>query len=186
MSRPLLSSDIAKLERLYLAGERDTTRLRQLEHELGFRKTARADALAQKVQAALRRCTSGELLPAETPPPTEPTEMEPNRTALPSPAPPPGPTPPPSASPPNEPPKKRAASDLPSKESKEIVEAYAALKLAPGVAWELIEASRRAIVAQARPAMVASLPPERADDLRLDASNANRAAALLRASAQRR
>ena len=77
----------------------------------------------------------------------------------------------------------KAVGRAPGKEIKapqEIAEAYLALDLAVGASWEEIEASRRAIVAQANPVAIRSLPPEEAEALRLAAHHANRSAALLR------
>ena len=167
MSRPLLNADIAKLERLYFTGERDCTQLRQLEHELEFRKTSRAEALARKVALALQKLTSGEVA-VSVGPPVRPPSVQPVQ---------PPPSSPPSL-PPHAagPPKPRApAAPL----TTELRDAYAALKLPPDAAWENIEACRRHIVAQASPAAVARLPSERVEELRTAAANANRAAALL-------
>lgn len=183
MSRPLLNADIAKLERLFLAGERKTIELRRLEHELAFRTTARADLLARKVDAALQRCVSDEHFPDETPSLPAPKEVTPREEAD-KPFIPQADHLPPRR--PDEPAQKLPAIDTTRHEPKEVVAAYAALKLAPGATWEDIETRRRAIVARASPAAIASSPAEEADALRSDALNANRAAALLCAFAERK
>jgi hypothetical protein len=160
MSRPLLTADIAKLERLYFAGERDCMQLRQLEHELEFRKTSRAEVLAGKVTVALKKLTNGKVPNVVALPPVSPPTILPVH--------------PPAQ--PTEPSKQRISS---ASLTTELREAYAALKLAPDAAWEDIEGSRRHIVAQASPAAVAGLPRELVDGSRTAAANANRAAAIL-------
>lgn len=183
MSRPLLNADIAKLERIFLAGERKTIELRRLEHELRFRTTARADLLARKVGAALQRCVNGESFPDKTLPPSVPNEVVPLEEAAMARMPPADQLQPRF---PDESAQTRPTVDTVQNKPKEVVAAYAALKLGPGAAWEEIETRRRAIVARASPAAIALSPAEEADTLRSDALNANRAAALLCAFAERK
>jgi hypothetical protein len=180
MPRPLMQHGVGQLEALFASSKANLKALKQLEHELQFRQVPRALALLERVQAAIP--TAGTAPAPVTPVPpvkqpdlwSQPPAIQPTTT-------------PPSA--------QRPSAQLAALVSRPVTvvtprpgpsmtfdDACKVLKVSPTSPWPEVEQVRRQLVQLSHPERVASLTPERRDQVRAEALRVNAAYAVLSAT----
>ena len=182
MTRPLLKLRTAQLEELFRENRSALKVLEQLEYELQFRKTAQAEYLLTKVQAAARVAKSGSLEaqsqpmqpPASTVSGTDSITAPQTKEKTVS-------TPPEARTPSSKPMVTPAPANvaLPPSDTVSMADAYKKLKATPGTSWESIEQTRRQLVQASSPSRTASLSSEKRTELQADAKQINAAYAVL-------
>lgn len=200
MARPLMRHTVVELEKMFMAAEGDIKTLKTLEEELKYRNVPRAGLLLDKVQLALRTVqptptevsktisgpgTSGAspqgALWGEEPertvsPPVQEAVTQPVNPKIVT-IPEGSPT---KVTPPKAPtPKVSERKPLEEMTAMSVEEAYKVLKSTPGANWDAIELSRRQLVQQAYPEIVAGLSAERRAKVQADAKLVNAAYAVL-------
>lgn len=184
MPRPLMQHGVGQLETLFASSKANLKVLKQLEHELQFRQVPRALALLEQVQAAIRAANSAAApvttgsVPAKQPDLwTQPQAVQPT-------APPPPTAQHPSSQPAEQAPAPRppTAGTPPPALSMTFDDACKLLKVAASSPWQEVEQARRQLVQLSHPARVASLTPERRDQVRAEALRVNAAYAVLSAT----
>lgn len=178
MARPLMKYGIGQLEEMFSRGKADPEVLKQLEHELQYRKVSRAVALLAEVQAAMYLAPPvgvPEPLTARPPAPQQHPLWElPAAPATPSvvsrrpTTPSRSPETPASVEPSNPP-----ALAMP------LDSAYKLLRATAGSTWESIEQTRRQIVQQTHPERLRSMSANRRTQALAEAKRINAAYAVL-------
>ena len=178
MPRPLMQQGVGQLEALFASSKANLKVLKQLEHELQFRQVPRALALLEQVQAAIP--TAGTAPAPVTPvaPPVKQPELWPPPSAAQPMAPPPS-----AQRPPAQPaaPVSRPATVLTPRPGPSMTfdEACKVLKVSPTSPWQEVEQVRLQLVQLSHPTRVASMTPERRDQVRAEAKRVNSAYAVL-------
>lgn len=181
MPRPLMQHGVGQLETLFASSKVNLKVLKQLEHELQFRQVPRALALLEQVQAAIPTAGSAPA-PAETGsvPVKQPDLWTQTPTVQPTTTPPPSVQRP--AGQPTTPVSRPAAVVTPRPGSNMTFDdACKVLKVLPTSPWQEVERARCQLVQPSHPDHVASLTPERRDQIRAEARRVNAAYAVMSA-----
>lgn len=188
MSRPLMQHGVSQLETLFSSSKSDVKVLKQLEHELQYRKVPRAAALLAEVQAAISDAPPAQSLhfgtvPASLPDKSPTTPIQQPELFAQSPEAPttaatsifasPDPVSPVDVHQPTASPRPPISAAMP------VSEAYKMLKATPGSTWDSIEQTRRSLVDQSHPSRMASLSIEKRRQVQVDAKRVNDAYAIL-------
>ena len=181
MPRPLMQHGVSQLEALFASSKANLKVLKQLEHELQFRQVPRALALLEQVQAAIP--TAGTAPAPVTPvaPPVKQPDLWSQPSAI-------QPTAPPSSA-------QRPSAQPAALVSRPVTvvtprpgpsmtfdDACKVFKVSPTSPWPEVEQVRRQLVELSHPERVASLTPERRDQVRAEALRVNAAYAVLSAA----
>lgn len=184
MPRPLMQHGVGQLEALFASSKANVKILKQLEHELQFRQVPRALALLEQVQAAIPTAGTAPA-PAPAPgtlvPPVKQSDLWSQPPAIQPTAPPPSahrPSAQPAA------PVSRPATVATPRPGPYMTfdDACKVLKVSPTSPWPEVEQVRRQLVQSSHPERVASLTPERREQVRAEALRVNAAYAVLSAT----
>lgn len=194
MPRTLMQFGIAKLEEMYAASKDDVVLLTALDEELQYRHVPRAVALHAKVQRALSKrkakATLNSTAVSPVPEVAVPQDRQPDLWGEQAGSVPPvapatavvSPTPrlvnPPAAFRPSVP-ASPAALESATPLDMSVNNAYKILKATSASTWEEIEETRRQMVHQAHPQLVAHLSTEQRAQARAEANRVNAAYAVL-------
>lgn len=181
MPRPLMQHGVSQLEALFASSKANLKVLKQLEHELQFRQVPRALALLEQVQTAIPAAGSVPAPVATGVSPVKQPELWSQPPAVQSTAP-PHPAQRPSAQPTAPVPRSSIAVTPRSAPFMTFDDACKVLKVSPTSSWQEIEQTRRHLVQLSHPERVASMTPERRDQMRAEAKRVNSAYAVLSAA----
>ncbi len=183
MPRPLMQHGVGQLETLFASSTANLKVLKQLEHELRFRQVPRALALLEQVQAAIRATNSAAAPVTTGSAPAKQPDLWTQPPAVQPAAP-----PPPTAQHPSIQPAGPAATPRPPTavtprpgSAMTFDDACKLLKVSASSPWQEVEQARRQLVQLSHPERVASLVPERRDQVRAEAKRVNAAYAVLSA-----